>query len=142
MDTVYVETSIVSHATAWPSLDIAVAALQHQAHQWWATESSKFHLVTLQLVITEASAGDPNFVRQSNFLETLMMKNPILDELHAVRRQLLEESGGTIAGLTERLRKEQANSSRPLYDPADNNLMHRSGDGERSSRGEATATAR
>ena len=60
----------------------------------------------------------------------------------AVRRQLLEESGGTIAGLTERLRREQADSGRPLYDPADNNLMHRSGDGERSSRGESTATAR
>lgn len=57
---VYIETSIVSHATAWPSLDIAAAALQHQALQWWATESSKFHLVTLQLVITEASVGDPN----------------------------------------------------------------------------------
>ena len=50
------------------------------------------------------------------------MKNPILDELHAVRRQLLEESGGTIAGLTERLRREQADSGRPLYDPADDNL--------------------
>lgn len=60
MDTVYVETSIVSHATAWPSLDIAAAALQHQARQWWATESAKFYLVTSQLVITEASAGDPN----------------------------------------------------------------------------------
>ena len=34
MDTVYVETSIVSHATAWPSLDITAAALQHQARQW------------------------------------------------------------------------------------------------------------
>lgn len=69
-----------------------------------------------------------------------MMKNPILDELHAVRRQLLEESGGTIAGLTERLRREQADSGRPLYDPAENNLMRRSGDGERSSREESIAT--
>lgn len=65
-----------------------------------------------------------------------MMKNPILDELHAVRRQLLEESGGTIAGLTERLRREQADSGRPLYDPC------RSGDDERSSREESTATTR
>lgn len=69
-----------------------------------------------------------------------MMKNPILDELHAVRRQLLEESGGTIAGLTERLRREQADASRPLYNPAENNLMCQSGDDERSSREESTAT--
>ncbi len=58
MDTLYIETSIVSHATAWPSSDIQIAALQHQAREWWANERSKFDLVTSQLVITEASAGD------------------------------------------------------------------------------------
>src|SRR5437588_8161439 len=58
MEIVYIETSIVSHATAWPSSDIQVAAMQHQARQWWAIERPKFELVTSQLVITEASAGD------------------------------------------------------------------------------------
>ena len=59
MDVVYVETSIVSHATAWPSSDIQIAALQDQARNWWAIERPKFELVTSQLVIDEASAGDP-----------------------------------------------------------------------------------
>ncbi len=58
METVYIETSIVSHATAWPSSDIQIAAIQHQAREWWANERGKFDLVTSQLVITEASAGD------------------------------------------------------------------------------------
>ena len=58
MDTVYIETSIVSHASAWPSSDIQIAALQHQAREWWSTERLKFELVTSQLVIDEASAGD------------------------------------------------------------------------------------
>lgn len=58
MDTVYIETSIVSHATAWPSSDIQTAAVQHAARQWWAVERPKFNLVTSQLTITEASAGD------------------------------------------------------------------------------------
>ena len=31
MDTVYIETSIVSHATARPSSGIQIAAIQHQA---------------------------------------------------------------------------------------------------------------
>jgi len=31
MDTVYIETSIVSHATAWPSSNIQTAAVQRQA---------------------------------------------------------------------------------------------------------------
>ncbi len=39
-------------------------------------------------------------------------KQPILDELHAVREQLLAESGGTLAGLVARLRAEQASSGR------------------------------
>ena len=60
MDTVYIETSIVSHATAWPSSDIQTAAVQHQAREWWAIERPKFNLVTSQLTITEAADGDPS----------------------------------------------------------------------------------
>jgi predicted nucleic acid-binding protein len=33
--------------------------LQEQARAWWANERAKFHLVTSQLTITEASDGDP-----------------------------------------------------------------------------------
>ena len=60
MDTVYIETSIVSHASARPSSDIQIAAMQHQAREWWALERPKFNLVTSQLTIAEASDGDPS----------------------------------------------------------------------------------
>ena len=59
MDTVYIETSIVSFASAWPSHEIQIAALQQQARDWWANERPKFDLVTSQLTINEAAAGDP-----------------------------------------------------------------------------------
>jgi hypothetical protein len=59
MDIVYIETSIVSYATAWPSRGIETAARQQQARDWWASERSKFDLVTSQLTLDEASAGDP-----------------------------------------------------------------------------------
>ena len=58
MDKVYIETSIVSYAAAWPSRDIETAASQQQARDWWATERSKFDLITSQLTLDEASAGD------------------------------------------------------------------------------------
>jgi len=58
MDTVYIETSIVSYASAWPSHDIATAALQQQARDWWQKERPAFDLVTSQLTLDEASAGD------------------------------------------------------------------------------------
>ena len=59
MATVYIETSIVSYATARPSSDLNIATLQMQARDWWRIERPKFDLVTSQLVINEASAGDP-----------------------------------------------------------------------------------
>ena len=59
MDKVYIETSIVSHATARPSRDIAIAGLQQQARDWWADERGKFELVTSQLTLDEAVDGDP-----------------------------------------------------------------------------------
>jgi len=59
MDTVYIETSVVSYASAWPSRDIETAALQQQARDWWALERPRFDLVTSQLTLDEASAGDP-----------------------------------------------------------------------------------
>lgn len=43
-------------------------------------------------------------------------ENPILDELHATRRELLEESGGTLAGLVARLQAEQKTSGRTILE--------------------------
>ena len=60
MDTVYIETSIVSHATAWLSSDPAIALLQDQAKRWLADETPHYALVTSQFVIDEASLGDPD----------------------------------------------------------------------------------
>ena len=59
MDTVYVETSIVSHAAARPSMDPNIAFLQQQAREWWSIERPKFIVVTSQLVLDEAMLGDP-----------------------------------------------------------------------------------
>jgi len=41
-------------------------------------------------------------------------KQSILDELHAVREQLLAESGGTLSGLVARLQAEQEASGRTI----------------------------
>ena len=60
MDTVYIETSIVSHATAWPSPDPAIAVLQEQAKRWMDEQRPLYDVVTSQLVIDEAGMGDPD----------------------------------------------------------------------------------
>ena len=58
MDLVYIETSIVSHATAWPSTDPATAVLQDQARRWMDEQRRSYEVVTSQLVIDEAVRGD------------------------------------------------------------------------------------
>ena len=55
-----------------------------------------------------------------------MTTNPILDELRETRERLLAESGGTVSGLLDRLRREQSESDRPTHKPSDNNAMNRS----------------
>lgn len=60
MDSIYIETSIVSHATSRPTSDPAMAFLQRQARDWWDNERSKFRVVTSQLVLDEAALGDAN----------------------------------------------------------------------------------
>ncbi|WP_425618373.1 type II toxin-antitoxin system VapC family toxin [Anatilimnocola sp. NA78] len=59
----YIETSIVSHATARPSNLPAVAVLQQQARSWWDHERAKYRLVTSHFVITEAASGDAEAAR-------------------------------------------------------------------------------
>jgi hypothetical protein len=44
-----------------------------------------------------------------------MTKNPILDELHAVREKLLHDAGGTLDALVDRLQAEEQQSNRPRY---------------------------
>ncbi|MEX0716915.1 MAG: hypothetical protein WD066_10020 [Planctomycetaceae bacterium] len=46
-----------------------------------------------------------------------MTKNPILDELHAVRERLLAEAGGTLDALVDRLQSEEQDSDRPRFKP-------------------------
>jgi hypothetical protein len=53
----YVETSIVSYLTAWPSRDLVRAAHQQITREWWATREN-YELFISQFVIDEAGAGD------------------------------------------------------------------------------------
>jgi hypothetical protein len=59
MDTVYIETSVVSYLRQRPSAQVVMAAHQLLTHKWWDTERSNYELVVSQYVLDEASAGDP-----------------------------------------------------------------------------------
>lgn len=57
---VYLETTIPSYLTAWRSPELVMAARQEVTREWWDTRRGDFELFVSQLVIDEASAGDPD----------------------------------------------------------------------------------
>ncbi len=60
---VYIETTIPSYLTAWPSRDLVKAAQQQATREWWRTRD-RFDLLASQLVIEESSAGDPQAAKE------------------------------------------------------------------------------
>ena len=101
MDTLYVETSIVSYATAWPSKNVQIAAIQEQARDRWQFERPKFELVTSQLTLDEARtvarymtertiAADTTFIREGdagdNGFMALLLEGEVVVESIVVSR--------------------------------------------------------
>ena len=77
MDIVYIETSIVSHATARPNSDPATAVLQDQAKRWMDEQAANYELVTSQIVLAEAGRGDPDAASRRL---AMLGDIPVLDE--------------------------------------------------------------
>ena len=63
-DRVYVETTVVSYLTAWPSRDVVMAGHQQVTRDSWDSERQHFDLCISQLVVNEASAGDADAARE------------------------------------------------------------------------------
>ncbi len=56
---VYIETTIVSYLTAWPSQDVIRAAHQEITRSWWNDSRDAFHVYVSAATVREASGGDP-----------------------------------------------------------------------------------
>jgi hypothetical protein len=57
--TVYIETTIISYLTAWPSRDVIRLSHEMLTRDWWAKHRHSFELYASDFVIEEASRGDP-----------------------------------------------------------------------------------
>ncbi len=60
---VYLETSIVSYLTAFPSSDLITAGHQLTTFDWWENHRQNFEVVASELVIQEAGLGNMKPVR-------------------------------------------------------------------------------
>jgi hypothetical protein len=64
METVYIETTIVSYLAANPSRDSILAAHQKLTRQWWEEERMRYECVTSSEVMREAGLGDAEMSRR------------------------------------------------------------------------------
>jgi hypothetical protein len=62
--TLYVETTFVSYLTARPNRDVVIAGHQQVTHDWWETCRDRYDLYASELVVREASAGDPEAAQE------------------------------------------------------------------------------
>jgi hypothetical protein len=82
---VYLETTIVSYLTAWLSRELTMAANQNTTREWWSTYREDYELVISELVIQEASAGDPDAAQRR------------LDALRGIRELILSDDVRVLA---------------------------------------------
>lgn len=58
MESVYIETTVISYLVSRPSRDILVAAHQQTTNEWWTSRRHEFECFISQVVIDEIQAGD------------------------------------------------------------------------------------
>ena len=88
MSHVYIETSIVSYLTARPSRDIVLAAHQTLTRAWWRRRRT-YNLFVSQLVLDEASAGDPEMRRRRLRVLTNLTVLPLTESATELARALI-----------------------------------------------------
>lgn len=97
MKSVYIETSIVSYLAARPSRDVRTAAWQQITVEWWEEARLHYELFTSQLVVTEATEGDPESAQRRLDVLRQMAEVPVDQEAEALAVKLIG-GGGFPAG--------------------------------------------
>jgi len=91
MKTVYIETSVVSYLSALPARDLLVAAWQSATLQWWQNRRADFEVCTSQLVLDEASAGNPEAAERRRHSLANIPILPIVSAVSDLAASLLKE---------------------------------------------------
>ena len=61
---VYVETTVISDATALPTRDLVQAGRQLVTREWWNTAAERFDLFSSNVVANESKRGDPDAAKR------------------------------------------------------------------------------
>jgi hypothetical protein len=87
---VYVETTVVSDATALPTNDLALVGRQVATREWWKTAIKRFDLYVSPTVRREAERGDPDAARRRGDVLRGIADIPMCPEVLALAQKLVE----------------------------------------------------
>jgi len=90
--TVYIETTVVSYLTARASNDPLVAGEMAETQKWWRDVGPDYDLTTSQLVIDEASRGDPIAAQERLAILASLDLLPITESAKALALSLVNEN--------------------------------------------------
>jgi len=86
----YLETTIPSYLTAWPSRDLVIAGHQQVPRDWWQARKNVFDIFISTFVLDEAGAGDPEAASlRLKIIEQLPVLS-ITDEVETLAKRLLD----------------------------------------------------
>lgn len=85
--TVYIETSVISYLTAWPSRDLIVAAHQQITADWWEAIRPHVECVISPFVIQEAERGDQSAAKKRLEAIVSLRVLDLNDEITALAQQ-------------------------------------------------------
>jgi len=89
MESVYLETTFISYLVARPSRDVIVAGHQQTTQEWWANRRSQFECSVSQVVIDEASVGDPTEVQKRLAIIGGLPTLALTDEANALTQAIM-----------------------------------------------------
>ena len=89
MESVYLETTFISYLVARPSRDVIVAGHQQPTQDWWANRRSQFECSVSQVVIDEASVGDPAEIQKKLAIIGGLPTLAITDEANALTQSIM-----------------------------------------------------
>ena len=91
METVYIETSVVSYYTSRPSRDLVIAARQEITREKWPETLKSFEIYISALVIKEAEQGDSEAAQNRLTAIAKMPILPISDEAERLSSILIND---------------------------------------------------
>ena len=89
MESVYLETTFISYLVARPSRDVIVAGHQQPTQDWCANRRSQFECSVSQVVIDEASVGDPAEIQKKLAIIGGLPTLAITDEANALTQSIM-----------------------------------------------------